>query len=112
MKTVVYFPLLMATVLACLASESFNPSTGTNACQVRRWNDNVVVYSGTLVAHKNSATHTQSGDKGWWFDFSSVTTVRSYRFEIGDSVYDEVLKQAVRTFYYQRIGYAKTSTYT
>jgi endoglucanase len=105
------------------ASESFNPSTGANAYQVRRWSDNVVVYSGTLAAYKNGATHTQSGDKGWWFDFSSVTTagsyyiydtgraVGSYRFEIADNVYDEVLKQAVRTFYYQRINYAKTTTY-
>ena len=106
------------------ANESFSPGTGINKYQVRRWSDNAVVFSGTLVAWKSGTTHTQSGDKGWWFDFSSVTTtgsyyifdvtknVGSYRFEIGNDVYKEVIKQAVRMYYYQRLNYAKQAPYT
>lgn len=106
------------------AAESFSPGTGTNGYQVRRWSDDVVVYTGTLQAWNGGATHVQSGDKGWWFDFSPVTTPGSYyvfdvarntgsfRFQIGDGVYDEVLKQALRTFFYQRINFAKEAPYT
>jgi endoglucanase len=60
------------------AAESFSPGTGINEYQVRRWADDAVVYSGTLTAWNSGATHTQSGDRGWWFDFSSVTTPGSY----------------------------------
>lgn len=106
------------------ASESFNPGTGTSQYQVVRWADDVVVFSGTLQAWNNGNTHTQSGDRGWWFDFSTVTTpgayyiydaankVGSYKFEIGEQVYSQVLKQAMRTFYYQRINFAKQAPYT
>jgi endoglucanase len=105
------------------AAESFSPGTGTNQYQVRRWADDAVVYTGTLVSWKSGITHTQSGDKGWWFDFSSVTTtgsyyiydvlrnVGSYRFEINNNAYSEVLKQAVRMFFYQRINFAKQTPY-
>lgn len=105
------------------AAESFSPGTGFNQYQVRQWNDDLIVYSGTLVAWKSGITHTQSGDKGWWFDFSAVVgpgsyyiydvlrNAGSYRFEIGNSVYSEVLKQAVRMFFYQRINFAKQTPY-
>jgi len=71
------------------------------------------------VAWKNGATHLQSGDRAWWFDFSAVTNAgeyyvfdpaneaRSARFRIANDVYADVLKQAVRVFYYQRRGAAK-----
>jgi hypothetical protein len=106
------------------ASESFNPGTGINQYQVRRWSDDAVVFSGTLVAWNSGATHAQSGDRGWWFDFSSLTTpgsyyvydlannVGSYRFEIGANVYSNLLKQAARMFFYQRINFAKQAPYT
>lgn len=60
-----------------------------------------------------------SGDKAWWFDFSEVVTpgkyavvdpekgVRSASFVIGDDVYKDVLKHAVRAFFYQRAGFEK-----
>jgi hypothetical protein len=101
------------------AAESFNPSTGANQYQVRRWADDVVVLSGTLTAWNGGATHVQSGDRGWWFDFSSVTTegsfyiydvaraVGSYRFEIGGNVYGTLLKHAARMYFYQRVNQAK-----
>ena len=106
------------------AGQPFNASTGANQYQVRRWSDDAVVFSGTIQAWKNGATQTSSGDKGWWFDFSLVNTpgsyyifdvgnnVGSYRFEIGDQVYNEVLKAAVRTYFYQRINFAKQPPYT
>jgi hypothetical protein len=40
------------------------------------------------------------------------TIVGSFRFDIGDNVYDEVLKQTVRMYYYQRLNFAKQSPYT
>jgi endoglucanase len=106
------------------AAESFSPGTGVNQYQVRRWFDDVVVYSGTLTVWKAGATHTQSGDRGWWFDFSTVTATGSYyifdvarnegspRFEINNNVYDEVLRQASRMYFYQRVNFPKQSPYT
>ncbi|MDF7819489.1 glycoside hydrolase family 9 protein [Runella sp. MFBS21] len=106
------------------AAEAFNPGTGTNQYQIRRWNDDAVVFSGTLQVWNGGTTHAQSGDRGWWFDFSSVTSpgsyyifdvtnnVGSYRFDIGATVYDEAMKHAVRTFYYQRLNFAKQTPFT
>ncbi|MCC6410494.1 MAG: glycoside hydrolase family 9 protein [Saprospiraceae bacterium] len=106
------------------SAESFNPGAGANQYQVRRWTDDVPVFTSTLQIWGGGAIHTQSGDRGWWFDFSDVTTpgsyyvydltnnVGSYRFEIGTNVYDDVLKHAMRTYFYQRIGIAKTSAHS
>ncbi|MFZ9661320.1 MAG: glycoside hydrolase family 9 protein, partial [Chitinophagaceae bacterium] len=106
------------------AAESFNPGTGTNQYQLRKWTDDAIVFSGTLVSWNAGTTHTQSGDKGWWFDFTSVTTPGSYyiydsynnvgsgKFEISESVYSDALKHSLRTFFYQRINFAKQSPYT
>lgn len=105
-------------------AESFNPGTGVNQYQLRRWADDVVVYSGTLVAWNAGATHAQSGDKGWYFDFSSFTTqgayyvfdvannVGSYRFEISNAIYNDLIKQAARMYFYQRINFAKQIPFT
>lgn len=69
------------------------------------------------------ATDATSGDKAWWFDFSSVTTpgdyfvldetqaVRSDVFRISDDVYRDVMAQAMRMYFYQRSGFAKTAQY-
>lgn len=101
------------------AAEAFNPGTGAGQYQIRRWADDAVVFTGTLQAWRSGATHAQSGDRGWHFDFSALTTPGSYyvwdtvnqvgsgRFEIGANVYDAVLKQAVRMFFYQRLNFAK-----
>lgn len=78
-----------------------------------------VVLSAAPVAWNAGATDMSSGDKAWWFDFSSITTagryavvdqaknVRSPDFAIAADVYKPVLKQAFRTFFYQRAGFAK-----
>jgi hypothetical protein len=61
-----------------------------------------------------------SGDAVWWFDFSDVTApgryfildaekdVRSVEFEIRDDIYANVMKHALRMFFYQRAGCAKS----
>ncbi|MBL7920945.1 MAG: glycoside hydrolase family 9 protein [Bacteroidia bacterium] len=97
----------------------FNPGS---TYQVRDWLTDVAVYTGSITAWNGGATQTQSGDKAWWFDFSSVNTtgsyyifdvtnnVGSYRFEINNCVYNDVLTQAVRMFYFARCGSAKTTS--
>ena len=78
-----------------------------------------VVFSAPPVAWRAGAVEPSSGDRGWWFDFSSVrapgryfvsdsqNNVRSAVFRIGPDVYTNVLKAAVRMYYYQRSGMAK-----
>ncbi len=56
----------------------FTPGTGANQYQIRDWTTNAVVFSGTLTVWNGGATHIQSGDKVWWFDFSSFVTSGSY----------------------------------
>lgn len=81
-----------------------------------------VVHSFWPQEWKSQATDPSSGDQVWYFDFSNVTAPGTYeivdidrnqksaRFEIGDNVYRKVLIQAVRTFYYQRAGQAKSAS--
>jgi len=91
--------------------------------QLREWYTDAVVFSADIQQWNGGAVHEQSGDAGWWFDFSSVTTageyyiydatnnVRSHRFVINDDVYAQVLKSAMRVFYYNRCGIAKQNPY-
>ncbi len=81
------------------------------------------VYEGTPVLFDNGTTDAASGDKIWWFDFSSVTqpgeyyildtgnNVKSYHFLISSTIYNDVLKHAVRAFFYQRAGHEKLERY-
>lgn len=101
-------------------SESFAP--GTSYALVNSTTGQHV-FTANRAIWSGGATDASSGDKAWWFDFSSVSEtgkyyvldisndVRSYEFEISPVVYNEVLKQAVRTFYYQRAGFAKEAQY-
>lgn len=78
-----------------------------------------VVKEAPILAWNGGQTHDASGDKAWWFDFSDVVApgryavidvesgVRSVSFSIGDDVYRDVMKHALRMFYYQRAGFAK-----
>ncbi|MCS6917167.1 MAG: glycoside hydrolase family 9 protein [Chitinophagales bacterium] len=105
------------------AAESFSPTTGSNQYEVRRWSDDVVVFSGNVKKWSSGATHSQSGDKVWWFTFTAVSTpgeyyiwdkgqqVGSVKFRIGDEVYNEVMRHALRVFYYQRCGHPKSAPY-
>ena len=68
----------------------------------------------------NAGTMDQaSGDKAWWFDFSEIEApgryavvdlekgIRSPDFSIGEHVYRDVMKHALRVFFYQRAGFEK-----
>jgi len=104
-------------------AQSYVPGTGTGQYQVRRWADDGVVFSGTLSAWHSGTTHAQSGDRGWWLDFSTLTTPGSYylydtatgkasgRFEIAATVYDQILRHVQRSYYYQRLGLAHVTPY-
>ena len=72
---------------------------------------------------KAGAVDTDSGDRAWRVDFSSVTTpgvyyvldvdggVRSDTFRISTDVYRLALRHAFRTFYYQRAGFEKKAPF-
>jgi subtilisin family serine protease len=80
-----------------------------------------VVYSASPTSWNNGATHGQSGDRVWWFDFSSFTqpgtyyvadgAVRSEDFNISDTVFHQVFKTAFKTFYHQRCGTPKSGSF-
>ncbi|GHV55591.1 hypothetical protein FACS1894182_00140 [Bacteroidia bacterium] len=81
------------------------------------------VFEGKPALYNTGATDTPSGDQIWWFDFSTVSVPgryyildvannrKSYSFTIDEKVYNEVLKQAVRMFFYQRVGFEKEARY-
>jgi endoglucanase len=83
-----------------------------------------VVFKKGLSKWLYGNTDDSSGDKAWWFDFSSfigegsyfivdtINKVRSYEFNISEDVYKEAFKHAVRTFFYQRSGFEKEDKYT
>ncbi len=102
-----------------------NPQEGQNArrkyepgdvFEVRRLPDEAVAFKGRIVQWNEGKKHSQSGDKCWQGDFSKLQTPgkyyildpakgeKSYPFEIRDDIYEEMLKHAVRGFFYQRCG--------
>jgi endoglucanase len=98
------------------ASDSFTPGTIYALLDAA---SGTTVLSAAATPWNSGAVDASSGDKAWWFDFSSITTpgtyyvldvdnaVRSDLFDISDTVYREVLKRAVRMLFYQRLGQAK-----
>ena len=80
-----------------------------------------VVFSDAPTAFQFGATDPLSGDRVWTFDFSTFATpgtyyiydadnsARSANFEINENVYKTVLREAFRTFIYQRSGFEKTA---
>jgi endoglucanase len=91
--------------------------------EVRRSQDGSVVLSGKPSDWHGGAVDPSAGDRGWWFDFSELTApgsyfiydadrkVRSAPFTIDQHVYRNVLKAAMRMFYYQRSGISKKPPY-
>ena len=109
-----------------------NPEVGYNSSgsytpgasiELRNFLTDEVVYSASPQIWNNGNTHQQSGDKGWWFDFSSITTPGTFYildpsndettgpFEINTNPYVDVLKSAVKMFYYNRCNDNKTTPY-
>lgn len=101
-------------------AQAFAPG---NIVELRRQEDDGVALSISPQPWREGAVDSASGDQVWSLDFSSVTSpgsyylvdldsgVRSEVFEISATVYQDVLKQAVRSFFYQRSGYEKQPPY-
>jgi endoglucanase len=78
-----------------------------------------VVKTAPPIVWNGGNTDLASGDKAWWFDFSEIEVpgkyavadleqgIRSADFSIGEHVYKDVLKHALRVFFYQRAGFEK-----
>lgn len=102
------------------AGDSYTPPT---ILEIRRVSDNISVLEATPEIWNSGATHDQSGDRGWWLDFSELTTAgnyyvydiandeRSAEFYIGPGVYNEVMKAAGRMFFYNRCNAPKEEPY-
>lgn len=99
---------------------SYTPSANL---EVRDANSNQTIMTLSPVMWNNGDTHAQSGDKGWWLDFSDLTTPGEYyifdsnqneaspTFIVNDNVYGDVMKAAGRMYFYNRCGAAKPATY-
>jgi hypothetical protein len=105
-----------------------NPERGWNAAdeyvpgdqlEVRRWNDGNAVFEGAASVWNEGAIDETAGDRGAWFDFSELrepglyyvydpaNDVRSHPFSIADDVYADVLKAAMKMFYFNRANFEK-----
>jgi len=111
------------TKVAVLANPQFGFNSSSNydpspEIHVVNALTNEVVFSASPLPWANGETHNQSGDKGWWFDFSPVTEEgtyfvrdntggQSYNFEIKENVYQDVMSAASRMFFYNRCNAEK-----
>lgn len=102
------------------ADLSFTPGSSYSVVNTAT---NEVVFTGAPTAWKDGAVNTTSGDQIWWFDFSALNEPGSYvvvdaenklrspEFSIAENLYRPILIEAVRTFYYQRAGFAKQTPF-
>ena len=102
------------------ANDEYEPG---DTLELRRFDDGAKVMSGNAERWMNGLTQPNAGDSGSWFDFSEVTepgsyfifdrknSARSARFDIKKDVYRDVLKAAVRMFYFNRANFAKTKPF-
>lgn len=86
-------------------------------------NTGLVVFTASPDTWNGGATDGPSGDSGWWFDFSSITTPGEYYvhdevnnedspvFTIQANPYEEVLKAAAKMFYYNRCNMDKAAPF-
>lgn len=77
------------------------------------------VFIGAPAIWNAGQTHDQSGNQGWYFDFSLYrkpgtyyvldieNQLKSYDFQISEDIYQEVLVDAVKMFYYNRCNMEK-----
>jgi len=102
------------------ADETFTPGSTYALVDVA---SGAQVFTAAPTTWNGGGTDPSSGDRAWWFDFSSVTApgtyyvldveqgARSFEFEIASDVYREVLARALRTFFYQRAGQNKPARF-
>ena len=103
--------------------DSAKPFTPGTVYQVIDKQTGQPVYESAPVLFNNGITDAASGDQLWWFDFTPLSArgeyyildkeknIQSYPFRIGNDVYEKVLEQAVRMFFYQRAGCEKQAQY-
>ena len=117
-----------ATKVAVLS----NPQSGYNASEnyapgatieVRNFFTDEIAYSTSPASWSAGATHGQSGDQGWWVDFTSLNVAGTYyindptnqeksgAFVINNNPYRDVLKAALRMFYYNRCNHPKETPF-
>ncbi|MEL6971657.1 MAG: glycoside hydrolase family 9 protein [Bacteroidota bacterium] len=102
------------------AADSYSPAS---TLELRSASTDNVIYSGSPQAFNGGQTDASSGDRGWWFDFSSVSTPGSYYvydpindersafFEIRDNPYHDILVAAGRMYFYNRCNAPKAAPY-
>lgn len=99
------------------------PLTRGAVLEIRGWTDDVPVFTGAPAPWRAGAVHAQSGDRAWRLDFSALAAPGAYyvhdsandissgRIDVRDDVFVEVMKHALRSFYYQRCGVAKDAAH-
>ena len=99
------FAVLSDPIEGWNAADRFRPGS---TYEVRAWADGKLVFSGAPRVWNNGEVQKSSGDRGSWFDFSSVGQEGSYclldvergfrsdRFEVRGSVYRDALRAAER----------------
>ncbi|OIR01782.1 cellulose 1,4-beta-cellobiosidase precursor [mine drainage metagenome] len=112
-----YLPWEQKVAVISDPQKGFNTAdryTPGSLIELRRKSDGAVVLARAPAPFNRLRTDAQSGDRGWWFDFSQVQTpgeyyvfdagtgLRSATFRIAPDVYAPVLRAAMRVFYYQR----------
>jgi len=102
-------------------NSSITYNAGTSV--ILRRSDNTNAMTITLSLFNSGVEYAPAGDVVWQGNFSSFTTPGTYRiydptndrqsydFDIGDDIYNRILKATVKSYYYQRCGTAITSTY-
>jgi len=109
-----------------------NPEIGYNSLlsyeapdfmEIRDAATNDVVLSVAPLVWNNGDVHEQSGDRGWWLDFSALETPGAYYildpiheeqsavFEIRNDIYTSIMRTAGRMFYYNRCNAPKSEPY-
>jgi hypothetical protein len=114
--SLVKIAVLVDPELGWNAADAYQPGP---ELELRKWSDGSVVFKGPITRWNQGRLDESAGDRGSWFDFSSVkapglyyvfdpkNAVRSHPFAIGDDVYRSVLRSATRMFYFNRANYEK-----
>lgn len=121
-----YQPTASKVAVISDPQQGFNASTtytpgGT--LEIRDAQTDAAVWSGAAQPYQSGATDAQSGDRGWWLDFSDLTQAGEYylldpatnartgNFQIGETAYATVLRDAGRMFFYNRCNFPKDAPY-
>ncbi|MEL6986689.1 MAG: glycoside hydrolase family 9 protein, partial [Bacteroidota bacterium] len=120
-----YYPNAEKVAVLSNPQEGYNSDdsyTPGSTLEVRESGSNNVVFTGSPSPWNNGSTHDQSGDQGWWFDFSNVMVEGTYHifdpsrnaksadFEINADIYRDILVASGRMFFYNRCNFTKDAS--